>query len=96
MFKVKWANKAPFITIEHLDEPAYCLATKIDSDDKPWFYDIKRYLEKQEYPENVSITDKNTLRNLSSEFFLNGDMLYKRNYDSVLLDAWIVTKQTGS
>lgn len=85
MFKVKWANKAPSITIEHLDELTHCLATEAESNDKPWFYDIKVYLEKQEYPENISIIDKKTLRKLSAKFFLNGDILYKRNYESVLL-----------
>lgn len=44
MFKVKLKNEAPFIQIEHMDEPPYCLATKAESDDQPWFYDIKRYL----------------------------------------------------
>jgi hypothetical protein len=42
-------------------------------------------MEKQQYLEGISITDKKALRRLSSKFFLNGDVLYKRNYDSVLL-----------
>ncbi|XP_050908974.1 uncharacterized protein LOC127122723 [Lathyrus oleraceus] len=46
MFKVKAKNEAPTICIDHLDEPLHCLAIEADSDDKPWFYDIKRYLEK--------------------------------------------------
>ncbi|XP_050896362.1 uncharacterized protein LOC127103119 [Lathyrus oleraceus] len=96
MFKVKWTNETPSITNEHLGGPAYCLATDEESDDKPWFYDIKRYLEKQEYRENASITDKKTLRNLSAKFFLSGDVLYKRNYDWSCSDAWIDTRQTKS
>ncbi|XP_050918560.1 uncharacterized protein LOC127135990 [Lathyrus oleraceus] len=74
MFKVKWRNEAHVIHIDHLDEPSQCLVIEADSDDKPWFYDIKRYLEKQEYPEGVSITDKKALRRLCSKFFLNGDI----------------------
>ncbi|XP_050877512.1 uncharacterized protein LOC127081282 [Lathyrus oleraceus] len=85
MFKVKWANEAPSINIMRLDEPAFCYANDEAQDDKPWFYDIKRYLEKQEYPKDASIPDKKTLRKLSARFFLSGDMLYKRNHDSVLL-----------
>ncbi|XP_050919335.1 uncharacterized protein LOC127136864 [Lathyrus oleraceus] len=85
MFKVKWKNEAPSIQIDHLDEPTHCLAIEADPDDKPWLYDIKTFLEKQQYPEGISITDKKALRILSSKFFLNGDVLYKRNYDSVLL-----------
>ncbi|XP_050916582.1 uncharacterized protein LOC127131708 [Lathyrus oleraceus] len=82
MFKVKWKNEAPSIQIDHLDEPTHCLAIEADPDDKPWFYDIKTFLEKQQYPEGISIIDKKALRRLSSKFFLNGDVLYKRNYDS--------------
>ncbi|XP_050890745.1 uncharacterized protein LOC127096181 [Lathyrus oleraceus] len=85
MFKVKWKNEASSIQINHLDEPAHCLAIEADPDDKPWFYDMKTLLEKQQYPKGISITDKKALRRLSSKFFLNGDVLYKRNYDSVLL-----------
>lgn len=57
MFKVKWQNEAPSIHIDYLDEPAYCLATKEESDGKTWFYDMKRYIKKQVYPKNASITD---------------------------------------
>ncbi|XP_050889443.1 uncharacterized protein LOC127094684 [Lathyrus oleraceus] len=46
MFKVKWNNEAPSIQIDHLDEPAHCLAIEADPDGKPWFYDIKTFLEK--------------------------------------------------
>jgi hypothetical protein len=42
-------------------------------------------MEKWKYPEGISITDKKALRRLSSKFFLNVDVLYKRNYDFVLL-----------
>ena len=47
MFKVKWKNEAPSIHIDHLDEPMHYLAIDVDPDDKPWFYDIKTFLEKQ-------------------------------------------------
>ncbi|XP_050894072.1 uncharacterized protein LOC127100828 [Lathyrus oleraceus] len=85
MFKVKWKNEAPTIHIDHLDELAHCLAIEADLDDKPWFYDIKTFLEKQRYPVGISITDKKALIRLSSKFLLNSDVLYKRNYDYVIL-----------
>ncbi|XP_050878834.1 uncharacterized protein LOC127082646 [Lathyrus oleraceus] len=88
MFKVKWKNEASSIQIDHLDEPAI----KADPDDKPWFYDIKTFLEKQQYLKGISITDKKALRRLSSKFFINGDVLYKENYDSILLRCMIDTK----
>ena len=46
IFKVKWKNEASSIHIEHLDEPAYCLEIEEESDGKPWYHDIKTYLEK--------------------------------------------------
>ncbi|XP_050890291.1 uncharacterized protein LOC127095679 [Lathyrus oleraceus] len=54
MFKVKWAKEAPPITIQHLDEPAYSVAVEAKEDNKPWIYDIKQILQKQEYPVNAS------------------------------------------
>ena len=69
MFKATWPNFEPCITIRHFEEPAYYLAIEEGPDNKPWFYDIKRYLEKQEYPENSSIIDKQTLGRLASKFF---------------------------
>ena len=69
MFKVKWANEAPSISIMRLDEPAFCYNNDEVRDDKPWFYDIKRYLKKQEYPKDATIPDKKTLRKLSAQFF---------------------------
>lgn len=85
MFKVKWKNEAPYINIDYLDEPVYCLVAEEESDGHPWFYGIMRYLESQEYLENASITDKKYLQNLLAKFFLSGGVLYKINYDSVLL-----------
>lgn len=58
MFKVKWANEALSISIMRLDEPAFYYTNGEARDDKPWFYDIKIYLEKQEYPQDASIPDK--------------------------------------
>src|ERR1051325_11977442 len=46
---------------------------------------IKRFLQTREYPFGASYKDKKTLRRLSRNFFLNEDVLYKRNFDMVLL-----------
>ncbi|XP_058725708.1 uncharacterized protein LOC131597002, partial [Vicia villosa] len=90
MFRVSSPKEMPDIRILRYKEPAHvfpahCLTTEDVYDEKPWYYDIKRYVEKQEYPEDATIGDKRTLRRLASKFFLSGDVLYKRNYDSVLL-----------
>ncbi|XP_050915999.1 uncharacterized protein LOC127131109 [Lathyrus oleraceus] len=85
MYKLIWHNHQPNIEIRHFDEHVHCLTTTEESDDKPWFFDIKHYLDKQEYPVEASSLDKRTIRRLASKFFLNGDVLYKQNYDMVLL-----------
>jgi len=54
-------------------------------DDKPWFHDIKCFLQGQEYPLEASNKDKKTLIRLSCNLFVNGDVLYKRKFDMVLL-----------
>ena len=69
-----------------LDEPAYCY--EIDTKevaDKPWFHEVKRYLEAQEYLEGTSVNDKKFLRRFSIKFFLSNGILYKCNHNSTLL-----------
>jgi len=52
---------------------------------KPWYFNIKRYVEDKEYPQEASNNDRRTLRRLAAGFFLSGGILYKRNHDMVLL-----------
>ena len=92
MFKVRWDNEDPMITIEKFDEPAHCC--ELDSDiEKPWYHEVKIYLEAQEYLEGASINDKKFLRRFSTKFFLRNGILYKRNHDSALLRC--VDKASG-
>ncbi|XP_058733073.1 uncharacterized protein LOC131604661 [Vicia villosa] len=85
MYQVKFPNEAPQIKIMRLDRPAHVFAVEVILDDKPWFHDIKIFLQKQEYPPGASSKDRRTLRRLSGNFFLTGNVLYKRNFDIVLL-----------
>ncbi|XP_050877818.1 uncharacterized protein LOC127081619 [Lathyrus oleraceus] len=85
MYKLIWPNHQPNVEIRRFNEPAHCLTTTEESNDKPWFFDIKHYREKQEYLVEASSLDKRIIRRLASKLFLNGDVLYKRNYDMVLL-----------
>lgn len=58
MYKLIWHNHEPTVIIKHFDQPAHCLATTNIIDDKLWFYDIERYIEKKEYLANASIINK--------------------------------------
>ncbi|XP_009605876.2 uncharacterized protein LOC142175949 [Nicotiana tabacum] len=66
------------IEIEVRDQHAYCFHVDEEPDGKPWYYDIKRFLEAREYPENATTDQKQALRRLENNFFLNGEVLYRR------------------
>ena len=72
MFKVRWDNEAPRITIERLDEPTHCYEVDVDGvEENTWFHELKRYLKAQEYPEGASINDRKFLWRFSAKFYLS-------------------------
>ena len=85
MFEVNQGGELPKIKMKSHEHPAYCSFIEEESDDKPWYFDIKQYLKNREYPEGASENDKQMLRRLAAKFILNGEVLYKRNHDMVLL-----------
>src|SRR4051812_10264425 len=85
MIRINHWNDIPQIDVMRLDRPAHVFTVEAIIDDKPWYHDIKNFLQKQEYPLGASKKDRKTLRKLASRFFLNEDVLYKRNFDMVLL-----------
>ncbi|RDX99205.1 Retrovirus-related Pol polyprotein from transposon 17.6, partial [Mucuna pruriens] len=79
-------------TLSALVQPqmAYCQCLTreiIESSVKPWYFDIKRYLEKGEYPEGLPENSKRTLRRLASGFLLSEATMCKRNVDMTLLQC---------
>ncbi|XP_016733081.2 uncharacterized protein [Gossypium hirsutum] len=56
-----------------------------ERDDRPRYHDIFRYIKDHEYPEQRTENDKRTLRRLAKEYVLDGEILYKRRKDQVLL-----------
>ena len=56
-----------------------------EADEKPWYYDICRYIEDQQYLEHAFENDKRILRRLAVGFILDGEILYKKGKDQVLL-----------
>jgi ribonuclease HI len=85
MIVVKYWNEVPNITVMRLDRPAHVFAVEEVNDDKPWYFDINNFLQNQVYPPRASVKDRKTLRRLSGSFYLSGEVLYKRNFDMVLL-----------
>ncbi|RDX94175.1 hypothetical protein CR513_23473, partial [Mucuna pruriens] len=54
-------------------------------DGKPWYHDIRKYLEEGAYPLEATENDKRTLRRMAIGFFLSGVVLHKRSVDSTIL-----------
>lgn len=70
----------------HLQEkPTHCLVVEKSLDGRPWYSDIKEFLKIGSYPPGANTTAKNFLRRLSSTFFLNREVVYKRTSDLGLL-----------
>ncbi|XP_017981029.1 PREDICTED: uncharacterized protein LOC108663044 [Theobroma cacao] len=85
MFKVGTDVKIQPIMINLLECPAHCSSVEEEVDGKSWYHDIVHYLKFQQYMEQSSENDKKTIRRLAMNFFLDGDILYKRSRDQVLL-----------
>ncbi|XP_028208388.1 uncharacterized protein LOC114391597 [Glycine soja] len=85
MFQLTLHGDLPYIEFRCRAKPTHCCVIKKEQDVKPWYFDIKRYIVDKEYPQEASHNDKRTLRRLAADFFLSGNILYKRNHDMVLL-----------
>ena len=85
MFPLTPHGDLPYIEFRCRGKPAHCCQVEEERDDKPWYFDIKRYIESKEYPPEASDNDKRMLRRLAAGFFMSGSILYKRNHDMILL-----------
>ena len=72
------------IDIKFRNYQAHCFPL-IVTDGKPWYNDIKRFIQHQKYPQEASKADKETLRRMAANFYLDGEILYKRLFDGTLL-----------
>ncbi|XP_050216005.1 uncharacterized protein LOC126667079 [Mercurialis annua] len=57
----------------------------ITRDEKPWYYDIQRFMQDKEYPKAATKKNKNLIRKLAQQFFLLQGKIYKRHHDLHLL-----------
>ncbi|XP_017635984.1 uncharacterized protein LOC108478063 [Gossypium arboreum] len=64
----------------------YCnIDEEEERDDCSWYNDILRYVKNREYPNQATGNDKRMLRRLASDYVLDGEILYKKRKDRVLL-----------
>uniref|UniRef100_A0A2N9H661 Integrase catalytic domain-containing protein n=1 Tax=Fagus sylvatica TaxID=28930 RepID=A0A2N9H661_FAGSY len=70
------------LRIETRDIPAYCVCieecmnVEAEIDDKPWYYDIKRFIQDREYPSRATENEKKYIRRMAFQFFLSGEILH--------------------
>uniref|UniRef100_A0A2N9G7Q9 RNA-directed DNA polymerase n=1 Tax=Fagus sylvatica TaxID=28930 RepID=A0A2N9G7Q9_FAGSY len=72
-------------TLASLIKLKECMNVEAEIDNKPWYYDIKRFIQDREYPSRATENEKKYIRRMAFQFFLSGEILYKRTHDATLL-----------
>ena len=54
------------------------MSTQIGPEEKPWFYDIKKFIEEIKYPDEANSKEKYTLHILARNYASHDGVLYKR------------------
>ncbi|KAK5773087.1 hypothetical protein PVK06_049391 [Gossypium arboreum] len=85
MFKASRETEIMPLQMSIYEVPAHCFSIEKEPDGRPWFHDILEYIKNQRYPEQANENDKRTIRRMAAGFVLDGDILYKRGKDQVLL-----------
>ena len=67
------------------DEREVCVLDDEINDGKPWYYDIRNFIEDMVYPERAVRKDRRALRLLATQYILCGGVLYRRSYERVHL-----------
>uniref|UniRef100_A0A2N9HFP0 Uncharacterized protein n=1 Tax=Fagus sylvatica TaxID=28930 RepID=A0A2N9HFP0_FAGSY len=91
LIKLAEGDDVRSLRIETRDIPTYCVCVEecmnveAEMDNKPWYYDIKRFIQDREYPPRATENEKKYIRRMAFQFFLSGEILYKRTHDATLL-----------
>ncbi|XP_015057657.1 uncharacterized protein LOC107003924 [Solanum pennellii] len=67
------------------EKAVYCSYVEEEPNGLPWYLDIKKYLESETYPENATSNKKKSIIRLALNFFLSGEVIYRRTPDLSLL-----------
>ncbi|XP_016752571.2 uncharacterized protein [Gossypium hirsutum] len=87
MIKVNEQEDMKPIQMSICEALAHCcnIDEEEERDDHPWYHDILQYVKSRAYPDQATKNDKRTLRRLASDYVLDGEVLYKKRKDKVLL-----------
>ena len=67
------------------EKPTHCSHIEEKVDGKPWYYDVLQYVKDRRYPDHAFENDKRILRRLAMGFLIDGEVLYKKRKDQILL-----------
>ena len=85
MVKLSYRDDMRQLRIDVHDIPSYCMdveecmSVEVEADGKPWYHDIKAYIKNSEYWPYAIDNEKKFIRRMACQFFLSGEVLYKRN-----------------
>ena len=91
MVKLAEGDEMRQLSIEVCGVSAYCMNIKecmnveAEINGKPWYHDIKAYIKDGGYLPGAIDSEKKFIRHMTCQFFLSGEVLYKRNHDTTLL-----------
>ena len=85
MFQINSNDEVQLIRMSIKEELAHCLHIEEEVDEKPWYHDILQYVKNRQYPDHAFENDKRILRRLTMGFLLDGEVLYKKGKDQILL-----------
>ncbi|XP_052484914.1 uncharacterized protein LOC128039994 [Gossypium raimondii] len=85
MFKANRETEIMPIQMSIYETLEHCFSIEEESDGRPWFHDILEYIKNQRYPEQANENDNRTIRIITVGFILDGDILYKKGKDQVLI-----------
>ena len=54
------------------------MSTQIGPEEKPWFYDIQKFIEERKYLEEANLKEKYAFRVLACNYASHDGVLYKR------------------
>ncbi|XP_016743186.1 uncharacterized protein [Gossypium hirsutum] len=86
MIKVNKLEIIKPIQMSIYEPPNHCCSIEEEEkDDHPWYQSILQYVKNRRYPDQATENDKRTLRRIAIGYVLDGEVLYKRGKDQVLL-----------
>jgi len=68
MFQLTPHGDLPYIEFWCHGRPAHCCQVEEERDGKPWYFDIKRFVESKGYPQGASNNDKKDIEEIGGQF----------------------------